>query len=210
VNGAQLHAWFEQNKTTVGVGGAAVVAGLAVMKHKNGAAAKDSAPAAAGDGTATTAGGIPYSVGGQTGGATGGSYDSTASDLYGALQPQLEAIGGTQGSLQSAIDALKGSQQSTTDQLAALIGRVNSAPIPVPAAPAPVYAPPPPPPPPPAPAPPPPAAATYTVRPGDSLSKIAARYPSPAITWQSIYAANRGVIGPNPGLIRPGQVLVIR
>lgn len=206
MNGAQAQAWFEQNKTTVAVGGAAVVAGLAVMKKKNGAAAAKTDPAAAAAaGTATTASGIPYSVGGQTGGATGGgSYDSTASDLYGAIQPGMEAIGGQQ----SAIAA----------QLADLLNKVNSqpasapAPIPVPAPPAPVYAPAPAAVAPPAPAPPPPAApgTIYVVRPGDSLSKIAARYPSPSITWQSIYAANRGVIGGNPGLIRPGQQLVIR
>jgi hypothetical protein len=61
----------------------------------------------------------------------------------------------------------------------------------------------------PAPAPAPPPGRTYTVQPGDSLSRIAARYWEPWITWQSIYNANRGVIGGNPGLIRPGQVLVI-
>jgi hypothetical protein len=62
----------------------------------------------------------------------------------------------------------------------------------------------------PAPAPPaPPAARTYVVQPGDSLSRIAARYWEPWITWQSIYNANKGVIGGNPNLIRPGQRLVI-
>jgi LysM repeat protein len=61
----------------------------------------------------------------------------------------------------------------------------------------------------PAPAPAPPPGRTYTVRPGDNLSRIAAKYWEPWITWQSIYNANRGVIGGNPNLIRPGQVLVI-
>lgn len=64
----------------------------------------------------------------------------------------------------------------------------------------------------PAPAPPPPVAAPahvyYTVRPGDSLSRIAARYPQSWITWQSIYNNNRGIIS-NPNLIHPGQVLMI-
>jgi hypothetical protein len=77
---------------------------------------------------------------------------------------------------------------------------------PPPPAPAP---PPPPPPPPPAPAPAPPPGRTVVVRPGDSLSKIASRFWEPWITWQSIYNANRGIIGGNPNLIRPGQVLVI-
>lgn len=49
---------------------------------------------------------------------------------------------------------------------------------------------------------------TYRVQPGDNLSRIATRYHT---TWQSIYnvAANRKVIGGNPNLIKPGQVLVI-
>lgn len=61
----------------------------------------------------------------------------------------------------------------------------------------------------PAPAPAPALARTYTVIPGDNLSKIAARYWEPWITSTSLYNANRGVIGPNRNLIRPGQVLVI-
>lgn len=46
---------------------------------------------------------------------------------------------------------------------------------------------------------------TYTVRHGDSLSKIAQRYH---IRWQSIYRANTNKIK-NPNLIQPGWVLVI-
>lgn len=80
------------------------------------------------------------------------------------------------------------------------------APAPAPPPPAPAYSPPPPPPPP---APAPPSVRTYVVRPGDSLSRIAARYPEPWITWQSLYNANRAVIGGNPNLIHPGQTLVI-
>jgi nucleoid-associated protein YgaU len=75
---------------------------------------------------------------------------------------------------------------------------------PPPQAPPPV-SPPPPPPPAPAAA---PAHVYYTVVPGDSLSKIAARYPQAWITWQSIYNNNRGQIS-NPNLIHPGQVLLI-
>jgi nucleoid-associated protein YgaU len=52
---------------------------------------------------------------------------------------------------------------------------------------------------------------TYTVKSGDSLSKIAAM---PSIygdgsKWQKIYDANKSVIGKNPNLIKPGQKLVI-
>jgi nucleoid-associated protein YgaU len=46
------------------------------------------------------------------------------------------------------------------------------------------------------------------VQPGDNLYNIATRfYGTPS--WQKIYNANQGLIGPNPGLIHPGQVLTI-
>jgi Domain of unknown function (DUF1906)/LysM domain len=47
---------------------------------------------------------------------------------------------------------------------------------------------------------------TYTVQPGDTLSGIAAKLHTPG-GWQAIYALNQGVIGPNPDLISPGEVL---
>ena len=48
----------------------------------------------------------------------------------------------------------------------------------------------------------------YVVRPGDSLSSIAA---ARAVRggWQALYAANRRVIGPDPDVIHPGTVLVL-
>lgn len=46
----------------------------------------------------------------------------------------------------------------------------------------------------------------YTVRRGDTLSGIAARY---GIDWHELYAANRETIGPDPDLIYPGEVLTI-
>src|SRR5882724_6171674 len=51
-------------------------------------------------------------------------------------------------------------------------------------------------------------AARWTVRPGDTLSAIAAALELPG-GWQSLYAANRRAIGPNPDLIRPGTVLAL-
>lgn len=51
----------------------------------------------------------------------------------------------------------------------------------------------------------------YTVVPGDSLWRIAARpefYNNGAL-WPQIYAANRDAVGPNPNLIHPGLDLVI-
>ena len=50
---------------------------------------------------------------------------------------------------------------------------------------------------------------TYTVRPGDSLSKIAQALLGDAKKWRILYDANREVVGKNPDLIKPGQVLKI-
>ncbi|MEV6173571.1 transglycosylase family protein [Streptomyces sp. NPDC051954] len=46
----------------------------------------------------------------------------------------------------------------------------------------------------------------YTVRQGDTLSAIAARYGT---SWQRIHAANKAVIGADPDVIVPGQRLDI-
>ena len=48
---------------------------------------------------------------------------------------------------------------------------------------------------------------TYTVKSGDTLSEIAAKYN---MSWKELYAKNKFVIGNNPNLIKPGQVLTIR
>ncbi|MEU8434332.1 LysM domain-containing protein [Streptomyces sp. NPDC029216] len=50
---------------------------------------------------------------------------------------------------------------------------------------------------------------TYTVKPGDSLSAIARRELGNEARWRELYAMNRGVIGANPDLIHPGQVLTL-
>ena len=48
---------------------------------------------------------------------------------------------------------------------------------------------------------------TWTVRPGDTLSAIAVALRVPG-GWQALYAANRPAIGPDPGVISPGTVLI--
>jgi LysM repeat protein len=48
----------------------------------------------------------------------------------------------------------------------------------------------------------------WTVRPGDTLSAIAAALGLPG-GWQALYAANQPAIGPDPGLIGPGTVLTV-
>ena len=47
---------------------------------------------------------------------------------------------------------------------------------------------------------------TYTVKSGDTLSGIASKYNT---TWQKLYEKNKSVIGNDPNLIKPGQVLKI-
>jgi murein DD-endopeptidase MepM/ murein hydrolase activator NlpD len=46
----------------------------------------------------------------------------------------------------------------------------------------------------------------YTVKSGDTLSGIANSYGT---TWQNIYNNNRDIIGSNPNLIKPGQILKV-
>ena len=48
------------------------------------------------------------------------------------------------------------------------------------------------------------APARYTVRTGDTLSGIAAKY---GVNWHTVYSMNESVVGSNPNLIFPGQVL---
>lgn len=52
------------------------------------------------------------------------------------------------------------------------------------------------------------AATTYTVKKGDTLTAIARKLTGNA-DWKPIYEANKAVIGSNPNLIYPGQVLTI-
>lgn len=49
----------------------------------------------------------------------------------------------------------------------------------------------------------------YTVKKGDCLWKIAARLLNDGSRWREIYNLNKSVIGGNPNLIYPGQVLTI-
>jgi len=47
---------------------------------------------------------------------------------------------------------------------------------------------------------------TYTVRKGDSLSKIAQKMK---VDPDALYKANRSTVGKNPNLIFPGQELIV-
>lgn len=53
-------------------------------------------------------------------------------------------------------------------------------------------------------------AASYVVRPGDSLWAIADRHlPAGGAAWPRLYALNRQVVGPDPDLIQPAQRLAL-
>lgn len=52
-------------------------------------------------------------------------------------------------------------------------------------------------------------AKTYTVKSGDSLSKIAKLELGNSAKWQSIYNLNKTTIGKDPNKIKPGQKLVM-
>lgn len=54
-----------------------------------------------------------------------------------------------------------------------------------------------------------PKAKTYTVKSGDTLSKIAKLELGSSAKWQAIYNANVKIIGKDPGKIKPGQKLVM-
>ncbi len=49
----------------------------------------------------------------------------------------------------------------------------------------------------------------YTVKSGDSLSKIAKAHYGDAMKWKQVYEANKALIGANPDMIQPGQELVL-
>ena len=49
----------------------------------------------------------------------------------------------------------------------------------------------------------------YTVQQGDTLSSIAQQAYGDGNKWQIIYDANKQVIGSDPNLLRPGEVLYI-
>lgn len=62
-----------------------------------------------------------------------------------------------------------------------------------------------------------PAPTTYVVEPGDSLWDIVTRSAAPTATVESIaasvqrtYAANRDVVGPDPNILHPGEVLELQ
>lgn len=125
-----------------------------------------------------------------------GTY--TATDVSNALSVLL--AGGTLTPTQATIVNLAETMYGLPPE--GVIATTTAAPPPITAQPAPITVMPTP-----APAP-APASRVYVVVPGDNLTRIAERFYGNS-HWQGIYAANVGVIGGNPNLIRPGQHLVI-
>lgn len=81
---AQITAWFQANKTEVLMVGGAAVAGLALYKHKTGAAGVPAAGVTAG---AVAPGTMPAAAV-----VSGGSYDSSAWSAYNALQDEIGTL----------------------------------------------------------------------------------------------------------------------
>jgi nucleoid-associated protein YgaU len=135
-------------------------------------------------------------AGGQITPNQGGYYDSTANDVYNSLAGQLQT-------LQEQVQAVSSGASTPTPTPTTPAKPTPAKPAPKPA-PKPATKAKPKPKPKPKPA---PQLPTYTVRSGDTLSKIAGRYG--IRDWKSIYAANVAVIGKNPNLIKPGQKLRI-
>ena len=47
----------------------------------------------------------------------------------------------------------------------------------------------------------------YTIKRGDTLMKVTRMAYGEGLSWNYLYKANRGVVGPNPSLIEVGMVL---
>lgn len=196
MNLAQVKAWGGSHRTALLGGSAGAVALVAVARRRKTTAV----PAPATDTSAARMAGQSFTGAASVGGV---GMDTSATDVYNALQPQIEA---NQSLLQKVWDKVTGIPEMVNQAVTAadITGQVTNAikATPIPVAPAPAPAP--------TPAPPAPAAPeprTYTVVRGDNLSRIAQRYYGTA-DWNRIYGANRGIIT-NPNLIYPGQTLVI-
>lgn len=85
MNPDTIKAWLAKNKLAAGAAGVVIVGALALRSRATSAGVGSATPAA------SVAGLTPsYSSGAQLSPATG--YNSTASDVYNAIQPQLESL----------------------------------------------------------------------------------------------------------------------
>ena len=110
-----------------------------------------------------------------------GSVDMAAPEEVAMSSQEFQQVGRSLSELSSRVDRLEADVRG----LQTADGPSTEGPIPLPA----------------------PQPRTYTVQPGDTLSGIAGRLGLG--DWRRLYEANAGVIGGNPNLIYPGQVLVV-
>lgn len=211
MNTGQVGAFVAKNKKALMVGGAGVAVAGGLYARSKAPATSDPAaadPAAAGSGAPMPSAG-------------GSGYDSSSSDVYNALQPQIETtqrqLEGTQTLIEKLIEQMKLTPVPPVIPRHKLPEREGmptppkrKPPAPPPKKVVPVKVAPKVRPPirrPPAKAPVKPTQRVYTVRKGDNLTVIAKRLGIKA-GWQSLYKANRTVIGSNTNTIKAGQRLV--
>jgi len=194
VNGGKAGAFVAAHKKELLLGGAGVAVEFGLH-----ARSKGGSPATT---TATTSGAPMPS-------ASGTGFDSSSTDVYNALQPQIETtqrqLDNTQTLLEKLLEQLRLTPPKTP---------VKPKPKPKPkpkakpkvpprkahpAHPAPRHVPPR--------APHKPVQRVYTVRKGDNLTAVATRLGIRG-GWHALYAANKVTIGSNANLIKPGQRLV--
>jgi len=188
--GGGLAGLAKRNPTLV-LGGGAIAAVIVVALSSKGGGG---APAGEADAASVA-------TGGQITPNQGGYYDSTANDVYASVASQMQ-------NLQQQINDM-GAKPSTPTP----VPKPTTKPVPPVKKPVPLPKPKPKPPTKPKPLPKPkpkpvPHPTTYTVKKGDNLSTIAARYYGRQ-DWKKIYQANVKVVGKNPNQIRAGQKLVI-
>lgn len=187
---AGLEQFARQHRTQLLAGGAAAVALFAYWRRRSSGQAANTADPQLDPNAAQAAAVAGYA---STGG--GGLYSSGVTDFYDAIQPTLEQLQSQLDKL-AAKQAVPGVPVTPTPVVTPATITTRTAPILRAAAPSPVVTP----------------ARTYQVQAGDSLSKIAGTLGLAGGTstgWQALYAANKGLIGGNPNLIRPGQTLTI-
>ena len=204
MNGGKAGAFVAAHKKELLLGGAGVAVAFGLHARSKGGSPATTA--------ATTTSGAPMPS------ASGTGFDSSSTDVYNALQPQIETtqrqLGNTQSLLEKLLEQLKLTPVAKVIPLPAPKAKppVKAKPKPkvpprkvVPKNPAPRHVPPPRRVPPKAPH--QPARRVYTVRKGDSLSTVATRLGVKG-GWHALYTANRVTIGSNANLIKPGQRLV--
>ena len=173
-----------KNKKILLFAGLGLAAGVVVLAVRGAGAGSASAPV-----TADVVGGD------QAVGALGSQMQAFAQQM-GESQGELsQQIGESQTELAQQITAFQADVNTGQASIVSQLVELEQQTIPAPAAPvAPVQQ--------------PPTARTYTVRPGDNLTAIT-RNLGRGNNWQPLYNANAGLIGGNPNLIYPGQVLTV-